>query len=139
MEKNIKKTPDIKINITEHEDGSKELIIGTPESEDLDAMLSYVDHLRTIIDLLVIKNRSVRTANDDISLQPSNRLNYLVLEDVDSIEVRYSSGGEYTMILSKGSVERTFTIASPVKYISTKHDGYEVHSSKDEALRDIRR
>ena len=80
----MEKTPTFTVKFKEQDDGYTELEIGTPELDDSAVLAEYVEHLKTIIDLIIAKDHTARTANDLISLQPSNKMNHLYLEDRDS-------------------------------------------------------
>lgn len=133
------KKPVFTVKFKETDDGYTELEIGTPETEDSDGLIDLVDQLKLILDLIISKERAVRTTNDLISLQPSNKLNRLYLEDLDSVSIEYSSSGLYSMAITKGSVVRNFTVSAPVKYINTTDGGHEIYSKADPVLQNIRR
>ncbi len=135
----MEKTPTFTVKFKEQDDGYTELEIGTPELDDGAVLAEYVEHLKMIIDLVIAKDHTVRTANDLISLQPSNKMNHLYLEDLDSLSMKYDSSGSYIMEIVKGTVVRTFAVSAPVKYVNTTDNGYEVYSDLDPVLQSIRR
>ena len=135
----MEKTPTFTVKFKEQDDGYTELEIGTPELDDGAVLAEYVEHLKMIIDLIIAKDHTVRTANDLISLQQSNKMNHLYLEDLDSLSMKYDSSGSYIMEIVKGTVVRTFAVSAPVKYVNTTDNGYEVYSDLDPVLQSIRR
>ena len=135
----MEKTPTFTVKFKEQDDGYTELEIGTPELDDGAVLAEYVEHLKMIIDLIIAKDHTVRTANDLISLEPSNQMNHLYLEDTDSWSMKYDSSGSYIMEIVKGTVVRTFAVSAPVKYVNTTDNGYEVYSDLDPVLQSIRR